>query len=110
MDQIIFTLFVAGDGELTVRARLNFERLVQARLSDRCSLRVVDVLKEPGIARQYRIIATPMLVREQPSPVIRILGDLSHEAKLLAMLGLEEKASNPETEANGPTDGTGTAS
>jgi circadian clock protein KaiB len=88
MDHYTFTLYVAGESELAARALANFERLIRARLLERCSLQTVDVLKEPRLARQNRVVATPLLVREQPPPLIKILGDLSHEAKILAQLGL----------------------
>jgi circadian clock protein KaiB len=90
MDQHAFTFFVAGGGELAVRAVANFERLIRPRLDGGCTLTVVDILEEPRKAREYRVVATPMLVRERPAPVIKILGDLSQEAKVLAQLGLTD--------------------
>lgn len=98
-----FTLFVAGDGELTARARANFARLVAARLGPRCALTLIDVLKEPGEARRHRVVATPLLVRRSPAPVIKILGDLSQDAKILTQLGLDVL---PETPAGGDEGGT----
>jgi circadian clock protein KaiB len=89
MESHNFILYVAGDGELTARARANFDRIIRARLGGRCSLTTVDVLKEPGVARQNRVVATPLLVRERPPPLVKILGDLSHEAKILNQLGLD---------------------
>lgn len=83
-----FTLYIAGDSDLAARAQANFERLVRARLAGGCALAVVDVLKEPRVARQNRVVATPLLVRERPLPLVKILGDLSQEEKLLAQLGL----------------------
>jgi circadian clock protein KaiB len=89
MEHHTFILYVAGDGELAVRARANFDRLIQSRLGGHCSLTIIDVLKEPGVARQNRVVATPLLVRERPPPLVKVLGDLSHEAKILAQLGLD---------------------
>jgi circadian clock protein KaiB len=90
MDQHAFTLFVAGGTELASRALTNFERLVRERLGESCRLTVIDILQEPRRARQHRVLATPMLVREHPTPILRILGDLSQEEKVLAQLGLNE--------------------
>ncbi|SRR5579883_3125169 len=89
MEDYTFILYVAGDGELAARARANFDRLIRARLGDRCSLTIIDILQEPGAARRNRVVATPLLVRDRPPPVIKILGDLSHEAKILMQLGLD---------------------
>lgn len=88
MDEHVFTYYIAGGGGLGSRALVNFERLVRPRLAGSCTLKVVDVLAEPRLAREHRIVATPMLVREQPLPVIKILGDLSQETKVLEQLGL----------------------
>ena len=96
MEDHTFTLYLAGDGELAARARANFDRLIRSRLGDRCALTVVDILAEPGVARRQRVVATPLLVREQPPPPIKILGDLSQEAKILAQLGLEEPAAGSD--------------
>ena len=91
MSKHVFTFFIAGGGELATRALANFDRLIRPRLDSDCTLTVVDVLQEPRHARQHRIIATPMLIREQPLPVIKILGDLSQDAKVLAQLGLDAR-------------------
>ena len=98
MNQYAFTFFVAGSGELATRALANFDRLIRSQLSDRCTLTIIDVLKEPRRAREHRVVATPMLVRHQPLPVVKILGDLSQESKVLAQLGLN----GPDGTANRP--------
>lgn len=83
-----FTLFVAGGTELAARALSNFERVIRPRIGGTCSLAVVDIREEPRKAREHRVVATPMLVRNHPLPVIKILGDLSHEEVIVAQLGL----------------------
>lgn len=89
MEQHSFTFYVAGNTDLAIRALANFDRLVRARLAGKCQLRIVDVLEEPRVARQDRVVATPLLVRELPKPVVKILGDLSTEESVLARLGLD---------------------
>lgn len=91
MDNHVFTFFIAGGGELAVRALANFDRLIRSRLDDACTLTVVDILEEPRLAREHRVVATPMLVRQQPLPVIKILGDLSEDAVVLTQLGLTRR-------------------
>jgi circadian clock protein KaiB len=83
-----FTFFIAGGTELANRALANFERLIRPRVSGDCRLIVIDILKEPRKAREHRVIATPMLVRNDPAPIVKILGDLSQDAVILAQLGL----------------------
>ncbi|HEY1068566.1 MAG TPA: circadian clock KaiB family protein [Pirellulales bacterium] len=88
MDQHAFTLYIAGGSELADRAVANFKRFVATRLNGAYDLTIIDVIKEPRRARQARVVATPLLVRHSPAPLVKILGDLSEEAKVLTQLGL----------------------
>jgi circadian clock protein KaiB len=97
MEHHAFIFFVAGGSELAARALANFDRVVRPRLCGGCTLTVIDILDEPRKAREHRVVATPMLVRERPGPVIKILGDLSQEGKALAQLGLDAGAPVPST-------------
>jgi circadian clock protein KaiB len=49
---------------------------------------VIDVLEQPQLAQDEKILATPTLVKELPPPNRRIIGDLSDTAKVLLGLGL----------------------
>lgn len=50
-------------------------------------LEVIDVLENPQLAEEDRIIATPTLVKQLPEPVRRFVGDLSNKEQIL--LGLD---------------------
>jgi len=54
------------------------------------SLRIVDVLENPQLAVDAKILATPTLVKTVPPPERRIIGDLSDREKVLLGLGLDE--------------------
>ncbi|WP_254510780.1 circadian clock KaiB family protein [Anatilimnocola floriformis] len=101
MEQYKFTLYVAGGAGLAARALANFDRFIRQRIPGGCELTIVDIVKEPRRAREQRIVATPMLVRESPSPVLKILGDLSEEQKVISQLGLL----NLDGQADGQADG-----
>ena len=49
---------------------------------------VIDVLTQPDLADEERILATPTLVKEDPAPVRRIVGDLSDTEQVLLGLAL----------------------
>jgi len=51
------------------------------------SLKVIDVIKQPQLAEDDKILATPTLIKILPPPVARIIGDLSDREKVL--LGLD---------------------
>lgn len=51
---------------------------------------VVDLLKNPQLAESEKIIATPVLIKELPEPLRRIIGDLSDREKVLVGLNISE--------------------
>ena len=50
------------------------------------TLNVVDVLSLPEKALENEVFATPMLVREVPQPILKLLGDLSKMHAVLAAI------------------------
>ena len=50
-------------------------------------MQIIDVLENPQMAEDDRILATPTLIKQLPLPLRRIIGDLSDKEKVL--LGLE---------------------
>jgi circadian clock protein KaiB len=51
-------------------------------------LKVIDVLKNPQLAEEDKILATPTLSKVLPPPVRKIIGDLSDREKVLIGLDL----------------------
>ena len=78
MTEIVLELYVAGDSRNSLSALANLRRLCEQELQGRCSLTVIDVLRDPEAAEAANILATPTLVKVAPDPVRRIVGDLSH--------------------------------
>jgi len=52
------------------------------------ALKVIDVLKQPQLAEEDKILATPTLAKILPPPVRKIIGDLSDREKVLIGLDL----------------------
>ena len=51
-------------------------------------MKVIDVLKQPQLAEEDKILATPTLSKILPPPVRKIIGDLSDREKVLIGLDL----------------------
>ena len=64
-------------------------RAVAARLGESARLEVIDVVDAPGRADLDRIIATPTLIKIEPSPESRLIGQLPEPAAVLHQLGLD---------------------
>ena len=85
----VLRLYVAGTTARSARAIATARRVLEARLSGRYTLAVVDIYQDPEAARVHQIIAAPTLIRLRPLPLRRLIGDLSDEARVLAALGLD---------------------
>jgi circadian clock protein KaiB len=81
-------LYVSGQALNSRTAIRNLESL-RAALTASAAVEVVDVREKPELAEEDRILATPTLVRREPPPVRKIIGDLSDTHRVLAGLELD---------------------
>ncbi|WAR43935.1 response regulator [Methylomonas rapida] len=58
---------------------------------------VVEVLGMPEKALEKEIFATPMLVRDIPKPVLKLLGDLSRMSSVMAAITTQSDSSGVQT-------------
>jgi circadian clock protein KaiB len=84
-------LYVAGQTPKSSAAFDNLQRLCEERLKGHYSIEVIDLLKNPRLAKDDQILAIPTLVRRLPPPVRRIIGDLSNTERVLVGLDLRQK-------------------
>ena len=82
-------LYVAGQTPKSLAAIANLERICRDHLEDRFEVQVVDLKKEPQLAREHSIVAIPTLVRQLPIPIRKIIGDLSDTEKVLVSLNVK---------------------
>lgn len=82
-------LYVAGQSLKSVLAFANLKKLCEERLKGRYQIEVIDLLENPQMARGDQIVAVPTLVRKLPTPVRKIIGDLSNTERVLIGLALQ---------------------
>jgi circadian clock protein KaiB len=87
-DRFILRLYVAGATPLSSRAIANLKTICETHLKGRYDLTVVDLCEQQERAREDQILVAPTLVRHQPLPMRRLVGDLSHTDRVLAALGI----------------------
>jgi len=63
----------------------------EEHLSGRYEIEVIDLLKNPRLAKDDQIVAIPTLVRKLPDPVRKIIGDLSDTERTLVGLQLRQQ-------------------
>lgn len=81
-------LYVAGETQRSLAAFANLKRICDEHLTNRYSIEVVDLSKQPQLAQADQIVALPTLVRKLPSPIRRIIGDLSNQDRVIIGMDL----------------------
>lgn len=94
MTDMLLKLYVTGQTANSVRALENLRRVCEEKLKGRYEIKVIDVLKEPALAENDKIVATPTLVKALPPPLRKLIGDLSDHAKVLLGLDLVDLEKN----------------
>lgn len=82
-------LFIAGDGPNSTAAVANLRALLAQRSATHVEVEIIDVFLDPQRGVSAGVFVTPMLVRVEPTPERRILGNLSDRAILSSVLLLE---------------------
>jgi circadian clock protein KaiB len=84
-------LYVAGQTPKAVRAFANLRKICEEHLAGRYRIEVIDLLENPQLGRGDQILALPTLVRRLPTPMKKIIGDLSNTERVLVGLDLRER-------------------
>src|SRR3954466_12524303 len=87
----VLKLYVTGSSPRTSVAIANLQRICEQELQGRYELQIIDVLENPQVAEDEKILATPTLIKQLPPPLRRVIGDLSDKEKVL--FGLEVRPS-----------------
>ena len=89
LDEEIYELklYVVCNNRKSQMAFENLKEICCKYLAGKCHIVVVDLLKNPSLAREDQIIAIPTLIRKN-YPGRRIIGDLSDPEKVLEVLEL----------------------
>ncbi|NMF83669.1 MAG: circadian clock protein KaiB [Leptolyngbya sp. LCM1.Bin17] len=84
----ILKLYVAGNTPNSIRALKTLNNILEEEFQGVYALKVIDVLKNPQLAEEDKILATPTLSKILPPPVRKIIGDLSDRERVLIGLDL----------------------
>lgn len=84
----VLKLYVAGNTPNSIRALKTLNNILEQEFQGVYALKVIDVLKNPQLAEEDKILATPTLSKILPPPVRKIIGDLSDRERVLIGLDL----------------------
>ncbi len=84
-------LYVAGHTPKSITAFNNLKKICEEHMAGKYHIEVVDLVKNPQLAKGDQILAIPTLVRKLPPPLKKIIGDLSNTLRVLVGLDLRPK-------------------
>ena len=83
------TLYVTGLTRRSTEAIKSVKQICCDYLGGRCDLKIVDLLQHPEMAKADQIFAAPTLVKRNPKPTMKLIGDMSNTQKIIVGLDLE---------------------
>jgi circadian clock protein KaiB len=83
-------LYTAGQTPKSLAAIRNLQKVCDEHLPGRYDIEIIDLLKNPRLAKDHQIVAIPTLVRKLPDPMRKIIGDLSDTERTLVGLQLKQ--------------------
>lgn len=86
----VLRLYVAGMTPRSIAAIRQVTAVCDGHLKDRYDLEVIDIYRQPTLARGEQIIAAPTLIKRLPAPLRRLIGDMADAERIL--IGLDLKA------------------
>lgn len=95
----LLKLYVTGKTPRAEVAIANLRRICDEELHSEYELQIIDVLEQPQLAEDDKILATPTLIKRLPPPLRRVIGDLSDKEKVLLGLELQRGDDAPSDES-----------
>jgi len=81
-------LYIAGQTPKSLTALSNLRKICEEHLKGKYQIEIIDLVKSPQLAKGDQILAIPTLVRNLPTPIRKIIGDLSNTERVLVGLDL----------------------
>jgi circadian clock protein KaiB len=85
-------LYIMDTTSRSLTALANLKKFCETHLKGRYHITVIDLVKQPQLAKGDQILAIPTVVRKLPKPVRTIIGNLSDTAR--ALVGLDLRAAD----------------
>lgn len=90
-NKYLLKLYIAGNTPRAQRAIGNLLRICEEELAEKYEVEIIDVLEQPQLAEDDKILVTPTLIKQLPPPLQRIIGDMSNTETVLLGLDLLSK-------------------
>lgn len=90
----VLYLYIAGTSLQSARALENVKNICEDYLSGKYTLKVIDIYQQPALLKDEQIIAAPTLIKKQPFPLRRLIGNMANTDRVL--LGLDLIPRHPD--------------
>ncbi|HEX5223443.1 MAG TPA: circadian clock KaiB family protein [Verrucomicrobiae bacterium] len=87
----VLKLFITGMTSHSLAAISSIKKICEQHLSGQYELEIVDLYRQPARAKKHQIVAAPTLIKEQPLPMRRMVGNMSDEARVMDGLNVKKK-------------------
>jgi len=93
-----FQLYIGRSTRASDAAINRLQAICDETIPDDYAIEIIDLSKNPQLAKDHQIIATPSVFRTLPEPIRKSIGDLSLKHK--AIVGLDLPTSRKAHSAN----------
>ncbi|HVT88006.1 MAG TPA: circadian clock KaiB family protein [Tepidisphaeraceae bacterium] len=87
-EHYVLKLYVTGSTPRSTKAIQDIRAFCENNLTGNFELEVIDIHQQPLLARSEQIIAAPTLIKEEPLPLRKLIGDLSNTERIRANLNM----------------------
>lgn len=91
-ERYVLRLYVAGTTPRSAHAITNIKKICEEELQGRYDLEVIDMYQQPEAMDGDQVIAVPTLIKRLPSPLRKLIGDLSDREHVIVGLGIRPKS------------------
>ena len=90
-ERYVLVLYVTGNTLRSAQAVANVRKLCEENLAGRYELEVVDIYQTPARLADDQIVAAPTLLKKEPMPEQRLVGNLADPERVLIGLNLKTR-------------------
>ncbi len=87
----VLRLYIAGMTPRSSEAIRSLTGICEEYLKGRYDLKIIDLYKQPTLARGEQIIAAPTLIKKLPLPFRRLIGSMADKERVLVGLDLQPR-------------------
>ena len=91
-ERYVLRLYVTGMTPRSTEAFTSIKNICEEHLKGQYDLEVIDIYQHPSLAKDEQIIAVPTLVKQLPSPLRKLIGNLADVDRVLLGLDLRPRA------------------